>query len=120
MGDGALPSHRLPIGPRFVHYGAPRFVPFRVSPFRSVFGGFFMRSAWFAAPVLALVVVAGCSQSKSESSDGDKAVASSRQAIQGGASDTTHTFAVGVCRTNQPGGQCYGICSGALIGPNLV
>lgn len=76
-----------------------------------------MRSAWFAAPALVVSIIAGCAQTKSESSDN---VTSSRQAIQGGATDTTHNFAVGVCRTNQPGGQCFGICSGALIGPNLV
>jgi Trypsin len=37
--------------------------------------------------------------------------------IQGGADDTTHAFAVGVVQLN---GMTVAICSGVLLGPNLV
>jgi hypothetical protein len=69
---------------------------------------------------------------------GSESVASTQSAIQGGTADTGHPFAVGVCLDTNPlggtpaanpdcttpvsGGQGYyqGICSGALIAPNLV
>lgn len=41
-----------------------------------------------------------------------------RQPIQGGTNDTTHRFAVGVCRGSP--GSCSSVCSGALILPNVV
>jgi MYXO-CTERM domain-containing protein len=76
-----------------------------------------MRFAWLGAgAALALVIVGiGCSHSKPD----DGKVSSSRQAIQGGTTDTEHTFAVGVCGDfNQQ--ACAYRCSGALITPNLV
>jgi uncharacterized protein (TIGR03382 family) len=70
-----------------------------------------MRSwAWFVIGVAAI----GCGSNDLPAERlGTKATA-----IQGGENDTTSTFAVGVCN-GQPG-QCGGICSGALILPNVV
>lgn len=42
-----------------------------------------------------------------------------RAAIQGGAPDVSHAFAVGVCVGGR-GVSCAGICSGTLIAPNAV
>ncbi|MEO8875427.1 MAG: trypsin-like serine protease [Polyangiaceae bacterium] len=57
-------------------------------------------------------------------------IAKSGSAIQGGASDSAHPFAVGICLESGSQSQCsqqdgsgnyqVGICSGALIAPNLV
>jgi hypothetical protein len=46
-------------------------------------------------------------------------VGATQSAIQGGATDATHSYAVGVC-VGGKGPACRGICSGALIAPNLV
>jgi MYXO-CTERM domain-containing protein len=62
-------------------------------------------------------VVSGCSSNRSETSPDPTGTTAS--AIQGGTSDTTDNFAVGVCLGNGPG-QCQGYCSGALILPNVV
>jgi MYXO-CTERM domain-containing protein len=70
----------------------------------------------FAA--LALVTVAGgCSSSGSSSTT--ESVGQAAAPVQGGTTDTAHPFAIGLCVGNGPG-QCQGICSGALIAPNLV
>lgn len=77
-----------------------------------------MRLAWLGAgAALALGLVVGCSQASKTDA---QRTSSSRQAIQGGTTDTTHTFAVGVCGDFGAGGQCAYRCSGALITPNLV
>lgn len=76
-----------------------------------------MRLAWLGAgAALSFILVSGCS-SRERISTGDR-TGSSAQAIQGGTTDTTHKYAVGVCAGQR--GQCYGICSGALITPNIV
>jgi hypothetical protein len=68
-----------------------------------------------AAPVavvsLALGLLAGCGTSPEK----EAGAGSTSSAIQGGATDTSHAFAVGIM------GQTSGaMCSGALIAPNLV
>jgi hypothetical protein len=51
-------------------------------------------------------------------------IGQSANTIQGGTTDTTHTFAIGICGGsdgNPDGGQnCQVLCSGALIAPNLI
>jgi hypothetical protein len=61
--------------------------------------------------ITTVILAAGCSS--------DPPTATQVLPIQGGAADTTHNFAVGVCAGNGPG-QCQLFCSGALIAPNLV
>ncbi|HVH44992.1 MAG TPA: trypsin-like serine protease [Labilithrix sp.] len=75
--------------------------------------------AWIGAGTVVGVVLAasGCSAKSSASPHGED-VGSTAQAIQGGTTDTTSKFAVGVCDGNA--GSCVGICSGALILPNVV
>lgn len=68
-----------------------------------------------AIAVTTLAVAAGCSTG----ADAPEKVGASQQAIQDGLADTQHSFAVGVCGPGTPG-SCSGICSGALILPNLV
>ncbi len=71
-----------------------------------------------AVAALALVTVAGgCSSSSPSTST--ESVGHAAAPIQGGTVDTAHPFAIGLCIGNGPG-QCTGICSGALIAPNLV
>jgi hypothetical protein len=70
-----------------------------------------------AIAFVASVWAVGCSSSAPDAREG--AVGAASQAIQGGTSDTTHTFAVGVCGGDGPA-QCHYTCSGALIAPNLV
>lgn len=80
-----------------------------------------MRFAWLGAgAALSWVLAAGCSSADPSPPDGKAAAVS--QAIQGGTSDSTHTFAVGVCIGGNPaaGQPCMGYCSGALIAPNVV
>lgn len=62
--------------------------------------------------VTAVAVLAGCSSSSPSTSS--EHVGSDRAAIQGGTTDSTHTFAVGIFTTQGA------LCSGALIAPNLV
>lgn len=77
-----------------------------------------MRMAWLGAgAALSFLIASGCSSSTPTSSE--EAIGSSSQAIQGGTTDTTHKYAVGVCSGGSPG-NCNGICSGALIAPNVV
>src|SRR5438445_9013108 len=68
----------------------------------------------FAGLLVALVGVglaAGCgTSSKSEK------VGASQEEIQGGTTDTTHTFEMGLC----VGSQCNEVCTATLIAPNLV
>lgn len=83
-----------------------------------------MRLAWLGGGVVlgaSVLAGAGCSTTPSTPDDGD-ATRSTKQAIQGGTTDTTSTFAVGVCNGSGPvnSGNCFGICSGALILPNVV
>jgi MYXO-CTERM domain-containing protein len=75
-----------------------------------------MRLAAISVSVLTVGALAlfGCSTS----SDKEQPV-SNVSAVQGGDTDSTHKFAVGVCDGTAPG-RCQGICSGALILPNLV
>ena len=62
--------------------------------------------------LLGVVLAAGCSSSS-------PTIAQQSQPIQGGSTDTSNNYAVGVCAGNGPG-ACQLICSGALIAPNLV
>src|SRR3954471_19069045 len=65
------------------------------------------------------VAFAGCA-ALAVSACGDQlpgSVSLSAGPIQGGSNDNTHTFAVGII-SKMTGG--YGICSGALLAPNLV
>lgn len=83
-----------------------------------------MRLAWLGAGALfatSVLVGSGCSTTPSKA-ERSEPVRSTSQAIQGGTTDTTHTFAVGVCNGSGAvnSGQCFGRCSGALILPNVV
>jgi trypsin len=74
-----------------------------------------------SALAFVIVCVGGCG---SGASSPVERVGSSASGIQGGTTDTTHNFAVGVCGGAfggpQDGNNCQVICSGALIAPNLV
>lgn len=83
-----------------------------------------MRFAWLGVGgvfVVSALAGSGCS-TPSVGSEQDEPVASAAQAIQGGTVDTTSTFAVGVCSGGGSlNSRCNGgICSGALILPNVV
>lgn len=80
-----------------------------------------MKFAWLGlGAVVVLGVASGCVTSAPEDEERTgESVGESAQAIQGGSTDTTHTFAVGVCLGGRPG-ECQGTCSGALIAPNVV
>ena len=66
------------------------------------------------------VFAAGCSSSPS-SSGSDRFTAAQASAIQGGTTDTTDTYAVGIVGgLDATSGGNISICSGALIAPNLV
>jgi Trypsin len=69
-----------------------------------------MRSTFAALVLPATLLSVGCSSPLPASGE----LASSSQAIQGGATTTDHPYAVGLSIGFQ------GICSGALIAPNLV
>lgn len=73
------------------------------------------RSAATLSAVAVLTAAAGCS---SEAARHEGALGSRSDSIQGGTTDSTHTFAVGI-RTTTSGGQQY-FCSGSLILPNVV
>jgi MYXO-CTERM domain-containing protein len=82
-----------------------------------------MHVAWLGAGATVGILVlggSGCSTAPSLEPEGALGVAA--QAIQGGSTDATNTFAVGICdgfgAVNS--GQCIGYCSGALILPNVV
>jgi hypothetical protein len=86
------------------------------------------------ALLFALTSAVACSDQHAAS----ESIASTKSAIQGGTADTGHPFAVGVCLDTNPlggapsanpdcttqdshsGDYYQGICSGALIAPNLV
>ncbi len=72
------------------------------------------------ALLFALCSAAACGDQQS----GSENVASTKAAIQGGTTDTGHPFAVGLCLEVSDRSGCEngtsGICSGALIAPNLV
>jgi len=81
-----------------------------------------MQLAWLVAGAMVgtgVLAASGCSTEPAGSRE-NTAVAS--QAIQGGTTDETSKFAVGVCAGGGPvgSGNCFGICSGALILPNVV
>lgn len=61
-----------------------------------------------------LAVVVGCSTHDPS----EQSVAQTGQAVQGGTTDATHTYAVGLCGGTK--GSCFNFCSGTLITPNLV
>lgn len=65
--------------------------------------------------VVAVLTAIGCSSSKTGEGGATGAV---QQEIQDGEVDATHKYAVGVC--NGSPGHCFGVCSGALILPNVV
>jgi MYXO-CTERM domain-containing protein len=78
-----------------------------------------MRFVWLGAGVVVLLVASACSSSRAPDGPTEsEPTRAAAQAIQGGTNDTAHKFAVGVCAGGQ--GNCYGICSGALIAPNVV
>ena len=71
---------------------------------------------------LSFGIVAGCSHAapQGDGSEDRGKTASATQAIQGGSDDgEAHPYAVGVCAGGAKG-NCQGICSGALLLPNLV
>ena len=73
-----------------------------------------MRLAWITAGFLTIGILAmACSTGSPEA----EKVGATTSNVQGGKSDTTHKYAVGV--KSEIGGN-LGICSGALILPNLI
>src|ERR1019366_7689245 len=72
------------------------------------------------ALLFALSSAAACSDQRTTS----ESVASTKSPIQGGTNDTGHPFAVGICLEASDLSQCEngtsGVCSGALIAPNLI
>jgi V8-like Glu-specific endopeptidase len=70
-----------------------------------------MKSPVLTAAVLACVAACGSPSPPREQA------ATSSNAIQGGTNDSTHSFAVGVVLQ---GARGVALCSGALLGPNLV
>jgi V8-like Glu-specific endopeptidase len=69
--------------------------------------------------VLVVVWAVGCGSADAPPASRGEPVAHSSSAIQGGAADTTHNFAVGVVEV-QTGSQAVAFCSGVLLAPNLV
>jgi hypothetical protein len=67
-----------------------------------------------------VLAAAACLASACSSQERPERVASRAQAIQYGELDAESRFAVGICRTTSEPGRCIGICSGALILPNVV
>ncbi len=67
-----------------------------------------------------VVLVAACAIGCGGGSEGGDPAAASSGAIQGGANDTTHAFAVGIAQLSQLGEHRIVFCSGALLAPNLV
>jgi MYXO-CTERM domain-containing protein len=74
-----------------------------------------------SALAVAILSIVGCGSSGAAPTE---KVGQSENAIQGGMTDTTHTFAVAMCigAAGGPmnGQNCQALCSGALIAPNLV
>jgi hypothetical protein len=66
---------------------------------------------------LVLGWVAGCGSTDPSSNSAGEPLAYSSSAIQGGTTDTTHNFAVGII---QHASQGVAFCSGVLLAPNLV
>jgi V8-like Glu-specific endopeptidase len=69
---------------------------------------------WGCAGAVAAAWIAGCGSSNDPAAEATGVTSS---AIQGGATDTTHTFAVGVVQVMS---QTIEFCSGNLLTPNLV
>jgi hypothetical protein len=67
--------------------------------------------------LLGLFNAIGCGASGASS---DEPTRATDDAIQGGQSDSTHTFEMGVCALASGPGQCQLLCTGTLIAPNLV
>lgn len=78
-----------------------------------------MRLAWLVggAVIGVILTASACSSSRPEPSDDP--TGSVTQEIQDGVLDTTHRYAVGICRGSDRQ-RCIGRCSGALILPNVV
>ncbi len=76
-----------------------------------------MRSLAFGAALFVTVAIGACSSSPPSSTS--EGVGSQSSAIQGGSTDSSDPYAVGLC-VGSGKGQCQLICSGALIAPNLV
>ena len=72
------------------------------------------RTASLAALAIACAASCGGSEPTGE------ALATSSSAIQGGSTDTTHSFAVGVVQLAQAQQNMVAFCSGVLLAPNLV
>ena len=78
------------------------------------------------ACALTFGLAAGCSHAAPrgdgpEGREPEARAGSTTQAIQGGSDDGAgHPYALGVCAGGSGPGQCQGICSGALILPNVV
>ena len=66
------------------------------------------------------LLAAAASSGGCSSETAREATGRSHGAIQRGADDATHTFAVGVCGVGTGPADCPVTCSGALIAPNLV
>lgn len=78
-----------------------------------------MASRFFGVSALVAAVGVANAVGCGTASKSDEAARSTDQAVQGGTSDTTHTFEVGVCGLGSPG-NCQLLCTGTLIAPNLV
>ncbi len=70
-------------------------------------------------PLLLLVATGHFLLAACASRDEVEKIGTRSDGIQGGTNDTSHSYAVGVCPSNSKQ-ECIGVCSGALIAPNLV
>ncbi len=79
-----------------------------------------MRFGWFGGGALvavgAIVIASGCSSTRSPDEKIEKTASPIQNATL--SPDTIHKYAVGVCGGGR--NNCQGICSGALIAPNVV
>jgi hypothetical protein len=66
------------------------------------------------------LLAAACAVSCSGGPAPTDPIAMTSSAIQGGTTDTTHTFAVGVVQLAQEAQNMVAFCSGVLLAPNLV
>lgn len=67
------------------------------------------------AALVVLGLAAGCSSNAGPTDP----IATAASPVQGGTTDTSDPYAIGLCIGNGPG-NCQLVCSGALIAPNLV
>ena len=68
----------------------------------------------------AFLALVACAASCGGSDPAPLPVAMESAPIQGGTTDTTHTFAVGIMQTSDIQNNMVAFCTGVLLAPNLV